>query len=527
MSAMPNVTSEEANRFDLLELDPPSSPAAANAEGDDASARFSLLELDGPVPPDVQCDRERMTELAQAEDDEVVFGAPPTPADFGGIAAEASANAATAAGEFGSIREVTAANAVNAPIESGRDSWHPTAEFDESRGVVHAPTGQSIFERPVAERRFIVGDRQERTPEQEAAVKVVMDMRPSELVAGAAAAGNGVIIGWRGDADMTRRALLEAMRSIGREDWAPEPREPRAHAGEAIRGLTGYHVKAERKAQVIREGMQARPTGEHRWQVGKVHSMGMPGEKYGLTVLVMTLSASGELTGAGDQTLAAKVIANYRQRLDDQLYTSGNLTTWLAETLKTRCAAVDYGIGWYVPARHRDTAVALCAALARTGWGVEKKWLGSDKRPALPIATCDELRDGLVTGLKCEVAELLGKLEDERAKAREERETAIAAARAAGEDEGKVRRKGDIGEDRAQSYLISLRDTSRRVLAYGELLGDERVASARTAVLDAVAELEGLLGDAGNGITARFAGVWDEIQFDLRKERERAVGGGS
>lgn len=579
MSAMPQVTADEANHFDLLELD--DTPTRNRIETPATPTYERQLDLVDDVEHTVclTCHQARpVNELSVCQGcatvaaeaaEETVFGALPddtsTPAqlsselaDLAAIATESTGNAAvqgigsvtggemrgvgfsTAEGYLTSLRHGVKRETGEMYIRILREHhgievnpgtiapWIDAAPaLPEGVGVRHVPAGHvegsaGIFERPRAERRFIVGPSQNETERQAA-----IDLRPGELVAGSVAEGNGILVGWRGDSQMTRGALLEALDRLGHKDWAPKPKDARAQAGRAVGTLTGYHIKAERKAQVIRRGMAARPSGEHRWFVGQVNTMSTPGENYGTTVLVMTLSPSGELTGAGDQELAAKVIADYKQRCADELYTSADLTSWLAETLKERCGAVNYAVGWYIPANHRGDAIALCNAVSATGWG--NNWLGSKERPALPIATCDELRDGLVRGLKDEVAELIGKLETERAKARQEREDAIAAARAEaianGEDPSvahiTVRRRGDIGEDRAQTYLLSMRDISRRVLAYGELLGEERVASARGAVLDVVAELEGLLAADYQGIGARFAAVFDEIADDIRRERAR------
>lgn len=568
MSAMPATKPEDIDQFSLLELDLDGGPRGVAQDEREELRPIDMLDLDYPRCVRCQarrplngdgvcqgCYQERtsaeLAALAEEVQEEDEWGSTPeelaaaAAPEFSAIAAESTSNAgvqgigSVSGGQMQGVG-FTAAEGYITSLRNGvkRETGElyirilreqHGIEFDRSQaalwlddrpqlpegaGIVHMPTPGSVplFERPRAERRFMVGKTQ---AESERQAKI--ELRPGELVAGSVAEGNGILVGWRGDRQMTRGALVEALTRLGHAEWAPKPKDARAQAGRAVATLTGYHIKAERKG-AVRAGQPQRPAGQHRWFVGKVNDMARPGEQYGLHVLTMTLAPNGELSGTGDQALAGQVIDDYKQRCADELYTSADLTAWMAETLREKCGAVNYAVGWYVPAKHRPKAIELCKAIAATGWGSD--WLGSAERPALPIATCDELRDGLVRGLKDEVAQLCGKLEDERVKARADREQAINDAIAAGEDANTVRRKGDIGETRAHSYLSSFRDVGRRALAYGELLGEERVATMRSAIGDAIAELEGLLGEDYSGARERFMHLWDEVEFDLRKARD-------
>lgn len=505
MTAMPTIDPNTVSN--LLELDGPTNPLPAN---DAEVSDFIELDMDGPP-------RVTRTEEANVQEDvipeyESDFGTPSQSAaelsgELSQLAAEAGVNAAApSSGAFGSIRTVTAANAVRGVTNDGRES-------------VDSGASLGIFARPAAERRFIVGPDAQQVQDE---VIKPGELAAAQVVAGAAAEGHGVLVGWRGDRQITRSVLVEALRGIGREEWAPKPKDARAQAGRAMAAAGGsYHVKADRKGAVTRaEGSQS---GQHKWRIGQVDNMGAPGDHYGMTVAIMTLSPEGRLSGAGATAVVERIVADYASRCSQELYTSADLTAWLDGVLKTHCGAISYGRSdLYVPAKHRDSAIALCEAVSATGWGCD--WLGSKDRPAVPLATGEQLRTGIATGLKEEVAQVLGKLHTEREAARLEKINRRAAAEAITGDAGVKARQaadalhGDIGTTRAGSFLRDLKAIASRVIAFGELLGEERMGSARRAVHEAVCELEGLLDSENSGISQRFGLIFEELREEaLRK----------
>lgn len=522
MTAMPDYQPEQFES--LLEFDTVTTPAA--------DAPLEVIQLDlvddvthtvclgcnaaGPVNDQSICEacsmrvtHEPPADVAPQDDVVPEFGV--APEELSSIAAESASNAQRPTSSFQERQVFSNLQ----PREFTPDAEHT------SQGIVHMPTPGSVplFERPVSERRFIVG---QSANEAEREVIAPGKLKSGDVVAGAIAAGNGILVGWHGERKITRAVLVEALRGIGREDWAPKPKDARAQAGRAM-AATGnaYHVKADRKGAVTSHEGSA--SGRHTWRLGRIDTMGGPGDAYGMTVLVMTLEPDGRLHGAGDQNLAGAIVEEYTNRCSLELYTSADLTQWLSAVLSSHLGAVNYAVGWYIPARHRDAAIALCTAVSATGWGND--WLGSKERPALPIATCDELRDGIARGLKDEVAAVLDRLHIERQAAAEEKERRLAAlkditeTRALLEAEVAARRlAGDIGPTRAQTFLKELRAIAGRVAAYSEILGDERCSSAKRAVREVIAELEGLLGEADNGISQRFSAVWDEIMFKTRAD---------
>lgn len=518
MTAMPSNT--DPDRFEPLEMDGFNGDIArrdhsADNTPDDAAERMSLLEIDAPTEPS------RVAPILQEDitpEYDSEFGAPASADEpvsqvageelLGDIAAQSARNAAAGpSGAFGSVRRVTAENAVISEGQTGRE---------------HRDSGASlgIFARPAAERRFIVGPNAQQIENQV--------IRPGELVAGqvvagAAAEGHGVLVGWRGDRQITRAVLLEALRAIGREEWAPKPKDARAQAGRAMSAAgSSYHVKADRKGAVTtREGSAV--SGQHRWRIGQIDMMGSPGDHYGMTVAIMTLSPEGALTCAGDLGIGQRIIDDYTSRCAQELYTSADLTAWLTMILQSHCAAISYGRSdLYVPAKHRDSAIALCQAVSDTGWGCD--WLGSKDRPAVPLATGEQLRTGIATGLKDEVAQVLARLHAEREAAKLNKITRRAAAESIAGQAGIEARQaadtllGDIGPTRAGSFLRDLKAIASRVVAYGELLGEDRMGNARRAVHEAVCELEGLLDSENSGISQRFGLIFEELAEEAKRK---------
>lgn len=360
-------------------------------------------------------------------------------------------------------------------------------------GIKHVPTGPSVFDLPREQRQFKVGAPSETVQE------VTRKLDRTDLIAGAVAEGHGVLVCWSGAqrrgamharSQITRGKIVAALESIGRADLAPNAKSAHAQAGRAVQALSarGYDVKA-----ATRESCPELQPGQCRWTIGKVNHAGAVGTEYGTIALTVTLT-DGVLAFDGDETVAAIVLSDFNARTAGDVYQGADVTLWLGSILRRKHAAVEYGMGWYVPAGQRVAATALCAALAETGFGTS--WVGGNGRPALPIATCDELRDGILRGLTEEVETLLDRLATEREAARE------------------TRKAGDIGERRAATFLSELREITKRIAAYGEMMGAARVAAARDQVRAAIVELEGVLGDDYTGIGARFALIADECAFD-------------
>lgn len=355
----------------------------------------------------------------------------------------------------------------------------------EGAGIVHTPTGPSIFDRPMAERQFVVG------PKVEVEEAPRIQLEHGKLVAGAASQGHGVLVGWRGLGQLTRGKLGEALAKIERTDLLPAAMSAHAHAGVVLAKYNGHQfgfvVRAARKTS-------GSPWWA-RWSIARPNHTGVAGASFGDNVLVVELQKTGELTFDGDQAMAAAIQQDFQALVAAETYQAGDLTSWLSSKLQREFKAVSFGIGYYVPQKHAAAAEALCKAVSETGWGYG--WVV----PALPVADSDQLRDGIVRGLREEVTDLMARLTSERASAKASRSTSAV----------------DIGPKRAQTYLKDLRAIGHRAVAYGQILGEDRVAQCRETVRLAVVDLETLLGDDYSGIGQRFSLIWEEIADDQRR----------
>jgi hypothetical protein len=215
------------------------------------------------------------------------------------------------------------------------------------------------------------------------------------------------------------------------------------------------------------------------------------------------------------------VLATFAARMAAEQYKSSDVTSWLSRTLRWKLDAVRFGaLGWLVPAAHVAAATKLCQAIQGAGFG--GGWV-----TGLPVATSDQLRDGIVNGLVEEVTAAMDKLNTERNEVKNARTAAIDAAMvmrgepARSEALDAARKLADdIGEKRAHTYLKEFRAIGERVVAYGAVLGESRVDKAREWVKRGVAELETIVGEDFSGIRARFGLIWEEI------ERDRKASGG-
>lgn len=371
-------------------------------------------------------------------------------------------------------------------------------------GVVHRPDGHKdgsagIFERK--DRAFKVGD----APAQYN-VLTPADLTPDKIknvIAVSDSTGNGVVIAWNGRRTIKRAELTAALAKVGAEDMAPKANSARAQAGRTVQCLSqhGYVVRVERRnaAEVAADRKAGKQVQEYdaRWTVGRVNHAATAAEQdseaLGKRVLQITLIGD-KLTFVGDADLGRSVLNGYQQRIGEEQYQSGDITAWLGGKLRKHCDAVQFGaLGWYVPPKHAARAGELCQAVASTGFG--SGWV----LPGLPITTSEILRDGILSGLTDEVDALMDQLASERKAAKELRES------------------GDIGHKRAGTFLADLRKIGERVAGYATVLGGERILVAKARIRTGIAELEAVLGDDHQGISARFAAVWDEIERDRER----------
>lgn len=554
MSAMPSINDD--NHFGLLEMDAPSGLRAPAPPEPVETIELDLVDnvqsptcitcsRKGPVDERSVCQScENLATIVAVDLEEIEFGAPATTLqqDLTAIASGGATNAAVTGigsqrggqmqavgfssrdGYIQAIRNGVPGHTYQQYLTTLRTSYGMTSAdiaalglpgpmavtaLPDGPGTAHVPTGPSVFDLPRAQRAFVVAPT---AAQQEARARV--DLTGKEMIAGAVAEGHHAIVAWSGTSGMTRGSLVQALTAIGRQEWAPRAPNARAQAGSAIAGLgrSGLHVRSQRK------GSDA-TAGEHTWTVGAVNHTGDVGSQYG-TVEVRFKLAGDKLTFEGSQGVGSSVVADFSARMAAELYKSSDVTGWLARTLRWQLDGVRFGaLGWLVPARHVDAARQLCEAVSGAGFGAD--WV-----TGLPVATSDQLRDGIVRGLVDEVMAVVNQIAEERAKASADKAAALAAAalvegppglpNLARQDALKQANAlaGDIGTTRAATHLKELRAIGGRVVAYGQVLGEARVDQAQRHIRNAIASLEAVLGDDYSGISARFSAVWDEIERD-------------
>lgn len=316
-------------------------------------------------------------------------------------------------------------------------------------------------------------------------------LRAGELVAGAVAEGHGALVGWHGHGELTRGALAELLTGAGVEvgAWLPPARSAQAHAAAACRALgAAYVVRPTPVPGVPAVDRRGRPTTRPatveergwlaRWTVGRVTGAGEVGEAYGQISVAVRLDADGTLHTDGWVEGGAAIRAEYDRARAGEVYRAADLTAWLASKLYAR-GAVRLGSIWYIPTAVRGEVESVVAALAAV-WGTA--WTA----PPIPVATTDQLRDGLVRGLTDEVVAVIADL------AALVNEAADA--------------KRPVGERAAATLARRLGECSDRAHGYAALLGDERVATVRREIAGASDRVEPYLSEAAKrGAALEFA----------------------
>lgn len=475
----------EINRFDLLEFDGP---------------RVSPTDHDAPIVLDMVdrggacnlCGKvAELNDMAQCRDcfervNEDMQLPPPAPLDLTAIAAESATNAAGKRNQTAFVAPTFVGNSDVPAVDSGASDVGIAA-------MKRAAAEQATRNRTAAE-ALEIQRRADAEVARIAAEQLAAEARPAlnrgDMVAGASAEGHGVLVGWRGAGDLTRAQIASTLAGAGLpSSWIPEAVSARSQASRALSTL-GLEVTPEKKSKA-----QVVEITDHdwRWIVSRPNYGGGVGDKSGDIVLVATL-VGDRLDLDGEEELAALVRAEYSERIGSEICKSSDITGWLQSVILKELDGVRYGVGWYVPRRHAATANTLCQAFERAGFGAEDSWIS----PALPVATGDELRSGLLKGLSSEVAAVVRQVAMERDTARTKED------------------RDDIGNKRAATFLGQLRTVGKRVIAFGNLLGADRVATLRDTIRAAIENLESSLSEEDAAIVSRFQNIWDELEIDRR-----------
>jgi hypothetical protein len=325
-----------------------------------------------------------------------------------------------------------------------------------------------------------------------------------QLVAGAAAEGHGILVGWTGAGDMTRAQMGERIDAAGvPREWMWDAKDPGVQLTRAVRAASGNEYNCEQEKKKESQVAEAREWSSRWMLVSRSVTANEGGTRVGQTfgnvalcVTLYTDKPDPELVfdEGADEELIERVRAEFTSRIGEQRYVASDVSRWIKETLRKRLDAARYGGNWYVPRIHRATAERLVDAFKN--WGSD--WMD----PPLPIASSDQLAKGLANGFKRDVDDILGTLEAQR----------------------KERRKNDpeaeIGEVAAQSFITKLRGVLERCHHYSVLLGDDCVNDVRERVRVAMTELSAALDESTLAINARFSNIWDEVKRDIKAGEE-------
>jgi len=314
------------------------------------------------------------------------------------------------------------------------------------------------------------------------------------VVAGSEKYGSGALVGWDGIGALRRSWILEVLEEAHLPlEWAPRAKSAVGHAGQALKRLNlhGYIVRRAKSAGRSSAGARRY---QARWTVVRADTAeSAVGDAAGRVVLTVEIrDGSDQLWIEGDApadhpqirgsvSLAAWIEADYRALRDGELYQAGDVTSWIRGILYAHCGAVRFGVGYYVPAGGRDVASRLALSLSRR-WGAS--WIC----PLLPVATSDELAQGVGRGLHDDVRTV---------------ERALATAR----DKARAESRVDVSAAVAARLLADLATATERTAAYEALFGAECVREARTLAASLRAELESLSDDSSE----RFALVTADL----------------
>ncbi len=331
-----------------------------------------------------------------------------------------------------------------------------------------------------------------------------------DLVAGAAAEGHGVLVGFNGRGALTHKRLVEILVGAGfPENWAPSLVSAHRHAGRAVAILNqnGYVVRADRTKSQKRDEkktaddvaiesalaneaahgntdaaavladrqMETTATWQGRWYVMSTTRATAVGQKAGEIVMIATLEQNGALRiQCANEDLEKRVRADYETRFDREEHAAADISEWLKSVLVGRFRAAKLGGNWYVKKQHAAEAEKLLTAFA-------KHWGENFLLPALPVATSDQLLAGLTASFEREVSDVLAEYHLLASDAREE---------------GK-----EISSKVSLRILGDLRSLTERCLGFAALLGTDRMAALQMQNVAAADEIESTVA----GLSQRFA----------------------
>jgi hypothetical protein len=323
-------------------------------------------------------------------------------------------------------------------------------------GAREAATARRVAQQAAAERAAKARAKQE---EAEAGRRAAA---AREMVAGAAAEGHGCLVAWQGAGEMRLDDLCRLAGDHGLV--GPEAKSPHLLAARALRAATQGRGTVKPASRPRNAAWAA------RWIIATIDGRAEIGESAGIVDGAAELSPSGDLVVTGP--LKQEIESAYKTLREEQTLTAGDVTHWLHALIREQ-GGVRVGAASYLPAATRSILEPLIGELEKQ-WGT---WLSPT-----PVATSDQLLDGIMRGLADEVKALDAKLEAAREAARE-------------------RGAHDIGARAGASAHKECMDLIGRVRSWSVMIGPIRCEQ----VLAATTSLQIKIGDICDGTVARGA----------------------
>jgi len=322
-------------------------------------------------------------------------------------------------------------------------------------------------------------------------------IRANAMVAGAAASGHGVLVGFSGRGTMTHAEYTTLCDTAAiPADWRMTPKTAHAQIGRIVQGLNnlGFVARADKtKAQRAiaarpnrpgyHQGALPVPTWTARYQIARTSRTGSVGGAFGEIVCTVTLTATDEVQiESSDADLAARIRTDFDSAMASSVYQAVDVSSWIASTIVERYRGARLGGNWYVRREHAERCERLLRCFAQ-GWG--KEWL----LPPLPVATSDELCQGLVKNFTAEAEIVLASYRE-----------SLDAARKRGEDR--------ISSRAARPLWSEITTLAERAVEFSSLFSEHSGLRNLRSVLSAAANE---IAESLDGMTQRFELIFDEL----------------
>jgi hypothetical protein len=347
-----------------------------------------------------------------------------------------------------------------------------------------AGAGRRLVSRREVYRR---GERERRIENAQQSSVGRTQLTAGNVVAGAAAEGNYIMVGFAGGGELTVPFVRDLLTGLNFDrSFFPEGKSDHYHAGKAVSRVnhSGCISRAVSKGRQ-RNGREWQSVVA-RWKVGSAHTEHRD-SRFGDRLFYVDLMKNGELrfTYADANNVFAHEVAErveneYKRCRAEETLRSTDVGDWLKSLLVNRWNGAKLGGNWVVPREHAAECERLLDAVSMH-WGND--WM----MPPIPIASGQAVAKGLARGFISDVNDLFTRLANQRAPMLE--------------------RGSDLGPQAAATFLAKLMNIAERARTYAEVLGPDGLVEVRARARDLITELQPLASTAAQ----RAANIWDDL----------------